>query len=191
MLYDDKRLQLSLDLTADEDNAVPGRQLDRPEGAIILLRQFTKEASLQELQLQPQYIGRFTGISRMLPLVLQLRVLDLSDVYHESADLLVIAQHQPHLQQLVLHCGRFATLSGVNRRSAYDAWSQEGCHTPYEPQHIAALAQLQQLRVLEVAVPTGGAKVNGAHSWAADCECCVTSNMLDTMPAVIAIVAGV
>jgi hypothetical protein len=106
MLYHDERLQLNLGLTANEDKPVPGRQLDRPEGAIALLRQFTKEASLQELQLQPQYIGRFTGISRLLPLVPELRVLDLSDVYHESADLLVIAQHQPHLQQLVLHCGR-------------------------------------------------------------------------------------
>jgi hypothetical protein len=105
MLYHDKRAQLSLDLTADDDNPAPGRQLDRPEGAIALLRHITKEASLQELQLQLQHLGRFSGVSRMLPLVPQLRVLDRSGVYHESADLLVIAQHQPHLQLLLLHCG--------------------------------------------------------------------------------------
>jgi hypothetical protein len=34
--------------------------------------------------------------------------------------------------------------------------------------------------VLEVAVPTRGAKVNGAHCWAADCKCYVTGGMVWT-----------
>jgi hypothetical protein len=111
----------------------------------------------------------------MLPLVPELRVLDLSGVYHESADLLVIAQHQPHLQQLLLHCRQFTTLAGVSKKVGYGIdWGKEGCHTPYEPQHIAALAQLQQLRVLEVPVPTGGPRTDAAHPWAVSCECLAT-----------------
>jgi hypothetical protein len=173
MLYHDEHAELSLHLTADEDNPAPGRQLDRPEAAAALLRRFSKAASLQELTLQVQHVGRFNGVGKMLPMVPQLRLLDLCGCRHESADLLVVAQHLPQLQQLLLHCRVFTTLGGVEKRSSHQTWWSEGGHTAYEPAHIAALAQLQQLRLLECPVPTGGAKSDAGHPWAAECKCCM------------------
>jgi hypothetical protein len=179
MLYHNDEAELSLDMTADDEAPIctSNTKLDRPEAAAALLRQFTKAVSLQELQLQLQHLGRFSGVSRMLPLVPELRVLDLSGVYHESADLLVIAQHQPHLQQLLLHCPQFTTLAGCRKSSGDASWARQGvCGvTRYEPAHVAALGQLAQLRHLECPVPTGGSSMkmsvgNYAHPWACECE---------------------
>jgi hypothetical protein len=179
MLYHDDKAHISFDMTAEHGAPVctSNTKLDRPEAAAALLRQFTKAASLQELQLQLQHIGSFSGISRMLPLVPQLRVLDLSECHHESADLLVIAQHLQQLQQLLLHCQLFTTLAGCRKSSGDACWARMGWggNTPYEPLHVAALSQLPQLRHLECPVPTGGSRVkmadgSYAHPWACDCE---------------------
>ncbi|KAF6254743.1 hypothetical protein COO60DRAFT_289316 [Scenedesmus sp. NREL 46B-D3] len=177
MLYHNEKAELSFDLTADDDAPVctwfPSAKLDRPEAAIILLRRFGQSVDLQELQLQLPHIGRFSSLSKMLPLAPRLVVLDLSGCRHQPSDLLAVAEHLQQLQQLLLHCQEFSTLSGCRRSSGSAAWPRMGGNTCYEPAHIAALAQLPQLRLLECPVPTGGLLVetgggDGAHPWA--CE---------------------
>jgi hypothetical protein len=179
MLYHDDKATVTLDMTADDDAPVCtfNTKPDRPEAATALLRHFTKVANVQELQLRLQelHIGSSSSISRMLPLVPQLRVLDLSGCPHESADLLVVAQHLQHLQQLLLHCPKFTTLAGCKRSSGDASWARMGGCTSYKPSHVAALAQLKQLRHLECPVPTGSSCVKlanrtYAHPWACDCE---------------------
>jgi hypothetical protein len=178
MLYHDEHAELSLDLTADEDapTCLDATKLDRPEAAAALLRQFSKAGSLQALTLQLQQYGRFSGISKMLPLVPQLLILDLTGCRHESADLLVVAQHLRQLQHLLLHCPAFTTLSGCKKSSDQGwNWPRTGGATCYEPEHIAGLAQLPELRVLECPVLTGGPVVvtgdrSVAHPSATNCE---------------------
>jgi hypothetical protein len=182
-LYHEAIVEFSFDLTADENNptCLTTGKLERPNAAAALLRQFSKTISLQELQLQLQHIGRFTGVPKMLLLAPQLCTLDLSGCHHESADLLVIAQHLQQLQTLLLNCPAFTTLSGAKKRSGnWGDWVKIGGGTCYEPQHIAALANLPQLRHLECPVPTGVAPKQlegtteyvhrGAHPWAEICE---------------------
>jgi hypothetical protein len=177
MLFHSDIETVTFDMTGDDDTPVfTSAKLDRPDAATALLRQYTKAVSLQEVQLQLQHIGSFSGISRMLPLVPQLRVLDLSELRHESADLLIVARHLQHLQQLLLHCPKFTTLAGCRKSSGDASWARMGGSTSYEPCHVAALVQLTQLRHLELPVPTGGPlrvkMANGsyAHPWAVDCE---------------------
>jgi hypothetical protein len=82
-----------------------------------------------------------------------LLVLDLSCCFHNPADLLVLAQHTPKLQQLLLHCQAFTTLSGRRIRHGNPEWGRHGGNTRYQPEHLAALAHLPQLQLLKVALP--------------------------------------
>jgi hypothetical protein len=178
MLFHTDIETVTFDMTGDDETPVcTSAKLDRPDAATALLRQYTKAVSLQEVQLQLQHIGKFSGISSMLLLVPQLRVLDLSECPHESADLLIVARHLQHLQQLLLHCPKFTTLAGCRKSSGDASWARMGGCTSYEPSHVAALAQLPQLRHLECPVPTGDllssvtmADGSDAHPWACDCE---------------------
>lgn len=136
--------------------AVDAKHGSCAETLVALLRPLRQLHSLQELRLR--YFG--TRLPRCLhaalPLLPQLRVLDLSQCFHSSCDLLIVAQHLKQLQQLLLHCPEFTTLSGrvVGRPSYGWHWEYVGGILPYQPQHVAALAQLPRLRVLECAVPT-------------------------------------
>jgi hypothetical protein len=126
-----------------------------PEKALALLRPLRKLRSLQELRLQLMTGLPCRCLPASLPLLPQLQVLDLSGCFHRSGDLLVIAKYLKQLQQLLLHCPRFTTLSGrVMGDWRRDGWERVGGVVRYHPQHIAALAQLPRLRVLECTVPT-------------------------------------
>jgi hypothetical protein len=125
-----------------------------PEAAVALLRPFRRLRSLQELRVLYNSTG-CRCLPAALPLLPQLQVLDLTGCFHRSCDLLVIAQHLKQLQQLLLHCPRFVTLSGrVVGHPCFGTWDRVGGFVRYQPQHVAALAQLPRLRVLECTVPT-------------------------------------
>jgi hypothetical protein len=125
-----------------------------PEVVVALLRPLRQLRSLQELRvLFSSFDCRC--LPAALPLLPQLQVLDLTGCFHRSCDLLVIAQHMKQLQQLLLHCPEFVTLSGrVVAHHQYSEWDRIGGIVRYRPQHVAALAQLPRLRVLECTVPT-------------------------------------
>lgn len=148
---------------------------ERPAAAAALLRVFSKLPRLQELQLAI-HLGVYdiscASLSKLLPLLPQLQVLNLSKCVHKSSDLVVIAQHLPRLQELVLNCPAVAIISG--RRPAIDRGVGEqyfrkyhqAVGSRYEPQHLAALAALQQLWVLELALLDGAPDAEKAA-----CEC--------------------
>jgi hypothetical protein len=103
----------------------------------------------------------------LLKAVPQLLVLDLSCCPHNPADLLVVAQHLPGLQELLLHCQAFTTLSGRRIRHGNPEWGRHGGNTRYMPEHIAALACLPHLQLLECPLPSSYA----AEQRATDCKC--------------------
>jgi hypothetical protein len=80
-------------------------------------------------------------------------VLDLSCCSHKPSDLFVLAEHAPGLQELLLHCQAFNTLSGRRIRHGNPEWGRHGGNTRYEPQHLAAVARLSNLQLLEVPLP--------------------------------------
>jgi hypothetical protein len=109
MLFHTDIETVTFDMTGDDETPVcTSAKLDRPDAATALLRQYT---------------GKFSGIGSMLLLVPQLRVLDLGECPHKSADLLVVARHLQHLQQLLLHCPYFTTLAGCRKSSGDASWA--------------------------------------------------------------------
>jgi hypothetical protein len=142
----------AIDLTADDADAEP--ELFGPEGqgkpaaSAVLLSQLSK--GLQQLHLVAGVSQTCTCLPALLSAAPQLIVLDLSCCAHRPDDLLVLAQHAPGLQELLLHCQALTTLSGRRIRHGNPEWGRHGGNARYQPQHIAALAQLPQLQLLEV-----------------------------------------
>ena len=146
-----------IDLTADDDSQQPElfgpASLGRPAAGAGLLRQFSKDSRLQQLQLFTECDQTCTCLPALLKAVPQVLVLDLSCCSHDPTDLLVLAQHAPKLQELLLHCQAFTTLSGRRIRHGNPEWGRHGGNTRYRPEHLAALAHLPQLQLLECALP--------------------------------------
>lgn len=182
-LYQDANKAPAWDLTCDDsgDGAVVRVEdagLERPAAAATLLRAFSKLLRLQELQLvilRVPYISCCSSLSKLLPLLPQLKVLNLAGCDHESSDLLVIAQHLPALQELVLNCPAAAITSGRKLGPALlpptdsglwsygclmmegtgKAFRRDAAGAHYQPEHLAALTALPHLRVLEFTLPDG------------------------------------
>ena len=148
-----------IDLTADGDGQQPElfgpESLGRPAAGAALLRQLSKGDRLQHLQLSTRICQTCTCLPALLKAVPQLLVLDLSCCPHKSADLLVLAEHTPKLQELLLHCQVFTTLSGRRIKNGNPEWGRHGGNTRYQPVHLAALARLPRLQLLECALPPG------------------------------------
>lgn len=111
---------------------------------------------LQQLQLQlsANTNQTCTWLPSLLKAAPQLLVLDLSCCAHKPSDLLVLGQYAPGLQELLLHCQAFTTLSGRRIRHGNPEWGRHGGNTRYQPEHLAALARLPHLQLLEVPLPT-------------------------------------
>lgn len=143
------------DFTGDEDQpqlCVPGEQ-QRNSAAVVLMKELGAMGTFQELQVVKPVDSECRCLPALLQPMPQLRVLDLSQCAHEPSDLLVIAQNMPQLQQLLLHCPCFTTLSGRRVRHGDYMWQRHGGNTRYQAEHMAALAQLPCLQHLECASP--------------------------------------
>ena len=140
-----------IDMT--DDNVQPelfgSHSLGHPAAGAALLRQLNKDGRLQHLQLFTDSTQTCTCLPALLKAVPQLLVLDLSCCAHQPTDLLVLAEHAPALQELLLHCQAFTTLSGRRIRHGNPEWGRHGGNTRYKVQHIAALTRLPQLQLLE------------------------------------------
>ena len=137
--------------------------------AAALLRPIGKLTGLRKLQLtalNPHCFGGAGPFPYKVPLQVhllpKLQTLDLSRCCHQSSDLLVIARHLQHLQQLTLFHPSFTKVSGscvyLNRYVLRPSAN-------YQAQHLAALAQLPQLQLLETPLP-----VKATLSERLDCE---------------------
>ena len=154
-----------IDLTTDDiqlDIFGP-ESLGCPAAGAALLRQLSKAGRLQQLQPFTGWDQACTCLPALLKAAPQLLVLDLSCCFHNPADLLVLAQLTPKLQQLLLHCQAFTTLSGRRIRHGNPEWGRHGGNTRYRPEHLAALAHLPQLQLLEVALPARGSTQHMAN----------------------------
>jgi hypothetical protein len=146
-----------IDLTADDEDAepelYPEGQAHSAAGEALLTQLSSSGSWLQQLQLIQGIDQTCTCLPALVKAVPQLRVLDLSCCAHQLHDLLVLAQHAHGLQELLLHCQAFTTLSGQRVRHGDPEWGRHGGNTRYQADHLAALAHLPQLRLLEVPLP--------------------------------------
>jgi hypothetical protein len=135
-----------------------------------MLRPLGKLCTLKKLQLAAAdphtYFGDGPFLYKVpLPfhLLPKLEILDLSRCCHQPSDLLVIARHLPQLQQLILFHPSFDKVTGGSVHTNNQLlWPS----ADYQAQHIAALAQLPRLQLLEAPLP-----VDATEAQRVDCEC--------------------
>jgi hypothetical protein len=150
------------------DNKDSTKKLAKSTAA--MLRPLGKLCTLKKLQLAATdphtYFGDGPFLYKVpLPfhLLPKLEILDLSCCCHQSSDLLVIARHLPQLQQLILFHPAFEKVTGGSVYTHhYTIWPSAN----YQAQHIAALAQLPSLQLLEAPLP-----VDATEAQRVDCKC--------------------